>query len=173
MLKFRSMIPHADSEVHARHVADLMRSGRPMRKIDSHGDRRVRGLGRLLRSTGLDELPQLLNVLRGEMSLVGPRPCTPYEYEGYDEPSRRRLDVLPGLTGSWQVGGKNDTTFAEMIALDLTYIEEMSPWRDLLIMGKTPRVLFRQARGALRERRRGKWRGGGHEPLSPERLARH
>jgi len=101
-------------------------------------------LGGLIRATGLDELPQIFNVLRGEMSLVGPRPCTPYEYEEYLPWQKERFDALPGLTGLWQVSGKNKTTFQEMIDLDIEYIEVMSPAMDLKIMAMTPTALFEQ-----------------------------
>jgi lipopolysaccharide/colanic/teichoic acid biosynthesis glycosyltransferase len=153
MLKFRTMAHNADDTVHARHVAELMRSGQPLRKIDTEGDYRVFPLGRFLRSTGLDELPQLFNVLRGEMSLVGPRPCTPYEFERYSQADRQRVKALPGLTGLWQVNGKNKTTFAEMIAMDLEYMQHMSPWRDLVIISKTLPAVVAQAREDRWERR--------------------
>src|SRR6185436_16766668 len=103
--KFRTMKVDADCDAHRRHLADLMRSDAPMVKMDAKGDPRLIPLGKILRASGLDELPQLLNVLGGEMSLVGPRPCLPYEFEGYLPEQKRRFNTLPGLTGLWQVSG--------------------------------------------------------------------
>lgn len=123
-----------------------MRSKRPMTKIDSAGDPRVIRFGALLRTTGLDELPQIINVLKGEMSLVGPRPCLPYEYEHYLPWQRHRFNGLPGLTGLWQVTGKNRTTFDEMIELDIRYLERASLWLDLAIMAKTLPAVLMQVR---------------------------
>lgn len=108
-----------------------------MRKLDAVGDSRLIPGGWLLRASGADELPQLLNVLRGDMSLVGPRPCVPYEYEQYTAPQRARFSTLPGLTGLWQVSGKNRTTFADMIRLDIEYSRTKSLLLDLKIMART------------------------------------
>jgi lipopolysaccharide/colanic/teichoic acid biosynthesis glycosyltransferase len=100
-------------------------------------------VGRILRRTSIDELPQLLNVLRGEMSLVGPRPSLPWEVELYSPEQRRRHQCLPGITGLWQVSGRNRLSMPEMLALDLDYLERRSLWLDLQIMWRTPRaVLF-------------------------------
>ncbi len=142
--KFRTMKANADSEIHRRHLATLMKSDSPMVKMDSKGDPRLIPFGSFLRATGLDELPQLLNVLGGEMSLVGPRPCLPYEYENYLPAQKKRFDTLPGLTGLWQVSGKNKTTFSEMIALDIRYSQTKTPWLDLQIMVKTVPALLVQ-----------------------------
>src|SRR6266853_6715519 len=96
----------------------------------------------LFRAMGLDELPQLFNVLRGDMSLVGPRPCTPHEFSRYQVWQQERVNAQPGLTGYWQVNGKNKTTFTEMINMDIFYTKNMSLWLDLTIMVKTfPAVL--------------------------------
>jgi len=152
--KFRTMKVNADSDAHRRHLADLMRSDAPMVKMDANGDPRLIPFGKVLRATGLDELPQLLNVLGGEMSLVGPRPCLPYEFESYLSEQKRRFDSLPGLTGLWQVSGKNKATFSEMIALDIKYAETKSLWLDLKIMGKTLPAILTQVREA-RARRNG------------------
>ena len=100
--------------------------------------------GRFLRASGLDELPQIFNVLCGEMSLVGPRPCTPNEFAHYEPWQRERVNGLPGLTGHWQVNGKNKTTFNEMIMMDLFYLENMSILVDLKIMLKTAAVIARE-----------------------------
>jgi lipopolysaccharide/colanic/teichoic acid biosynthesis glycosyltransferase len=97
-----------------------------------------------LRVTGLDELPQLLNVLRGEMSLVGPRPCIRYECEAYEPWHWRRFDTVPGLTGLWQVSGKNRTTFDQMVRLDIEYSQRLSLWLDLQILFKTVPALWGQ-----------------------------
>ncbi len=98
-----------------------MDSDAPMVKLDARGDSRIIPFGLLLRSAGLDELPQLINVLRGEMSMVGPRPCLPYECDKYLPWQCERFNTLPGLTGLWQVSGKNRTTFNEMMQLDIEY----------------------------------------------------
>jgi lipopolysaccharide/colanic/teichoic acid biosynthesis glycosyltransferase len=107
-----------------------------MTKLDS-GDPRIIAGGRILRALGLDELPQLFNVLRGDMSLVGPRPCTPYEFQRYKDWQQERVNALPGLTGYWQVKGKNKTTFTEMVQMDIWYTRNLSPWLDLAIMVRT------------------------------------
>jgi lipopolysaccharide/colanic/teichoic acid biosynthesis glycosyltransferase len=101
-------------------------------------------LGAILRATGLDELPQLLNVIRGEMSIVGPRPCLAYEAEKYEPWHRRRFNAAPGLTGLWQVSGKNRTTFNQMCQLDIDYSERMSLGLDLKIILKTLPALWAQ-----------------------------
>lgn len=144
--KFRTMKVNADSGIHQKHLADLMRTNTPMVKMDSKGDPRVIPFGAFLRSTGLDELPQLLNVLGGQMSIVGPRPCLPYEYDNYAPSQKRRFNSLPGLTGLWQVSGKNNTTFSEMIALDILYTEKKSLAMDVQIMFKTFPALLGQVR---------------------------
>ena len=144
--KFRSMQANAEVKSHKDHTTQLMgRSDLPMVKMDAKGDSRLIPMGVILRATGLDELPQLWNVLRGEMSLVGPRPCVPYEYEQYQEWQKRRFDVVPGLTGLWQVSGKNLTTFNEMIKLDLQYAESLSMWLDIKIILKTIPALVQLA----------------------------
>jgi lipopolysaccharide/colanic/teichoic acid biosynthesis glycosyltransferase len=151
-LKFRTMHAGCATRAHEDHVRELMRSNRPMLKLDGK-DSRLIPVASLLRATGLDELPQLFNVLRGEMSLVGPRPCTLQEYAEYSAPQRARLQVLPGLTGLWQVSGKNRTTFKEMIELDLRYVRLSCLWLDIEILRRTPVVLLTQVWEALRRRR--------------------
>ena len=136
-LKFRTMETDADASVHEGHCARLIDSDLPMVKMDSHGDSRVVPFGRQLRATGLDELPQVINVLRGDMSLVGPRPCLPCEYDRHLDWQKERYNTLPGLTGLWQVSGKNTTTFNQMIRFDLQYDRKKSPWLDLIIMLRT------------------------------------
>jgi lipopolysaccharide/colanic/teichoic acid biosynthesis glycosyltransferase len=104
-----------------------------MEKLDNNDSRIIPG-GRLLRKACLDELPQLINVIRGEMSLVGPRPCIPYEAEEYLQWHKNRFNILPGLTGLWQVSGKNKLTFKQMVRLDISYISNMSLWQDIKII---------------------------------------
>jgi lipopolysaccharide/colanic/teichoic acid biosynthesis glycosyltransferase len=144
--KFRTMHVGADSRIHQEHCEQLIQSNAPMVKMDARGDSRLIPGGRLIRASGLDELPQIINVLRGEMSLVGPRPCVPYEYEKYSPWQRARFNAMPGLTGLWQVSGKNRTTFDEMIRLDIRYSETRSWWMDLKIMAMTLPALLRQLR---------------------------
>ena len=151
--KFRTMFVDADAAVHEGHLHRLMESNTPMTKMDSQGDPRIIPFGRLLRSSGLDELPQLINVLRGEMSWVGPRPCMPYEYDRYLPWQRERFTTLPGLTGLWQVSGKNRTTFVEMMQLDIKYARSKTVWRDLGILWRTVPALIIQV---WETRRRGK-----------------
>ena len=133
----------AETSSHQGHTAQLIKSAAPMTKLDAIKDARVIPFGSILRATGLDELPQLINVLRGEMSLVGPRPCVGYEYEMYEPRQRRRFDAVPGLTGLWQVSGKNRTTFTQMINLDIEYSSDQASG-DLKIMLKTVPALVVQ-----------------------------
>lgn len=143
-LKFRTMKVGAETKSHQGHTAQLMKTDTPMTKLDAAKDPRIIPFGSILRATGLDELPQMLNVLRGDMSLVGPRPCIPYEYEMYEPWQRRRFDAAPGLTGLWQVSGKNRTTFNQMINLDIEYSQRASLGLDLKIMLKTLPALITQ-----------------------------
>ena len=151
-LKFRSMKVGADHSVHKDYLKELIHSETPMTKMDAR-DSRLIPLGGLLRSTGLDELPQLINVLRGEMSIVGPRPCIPYEFESYLPWQRERFDTVPGLTGLWQVNGKNRTTFNQMIHLDIEYVRNKSLWLDIRIILKTVPALVAQVRETRASRR--------------------
>ena len=160
--KFRTMHAGADSTIHREHCDQLISSNAPMVKMDAREDSRLIPGGRLIRASGLDELPQIINVLRGEMSLVGPRPCVFYEYEKYLPWQRARFDAMPGLTGLWQVSGKNRTTFDEMIRLDLQYAEHRSLWLDLKIMAKTVPALLLQLR-ATGSRRGAPVQTGGSE----------
>jgi lipopolysaccharide/colanic/teichoic acid biosynthesis glycosyltransferase len=137
IFKFRTMHANAETRRHEEYFAHLMNADCPMTKLDSLDDNRLVRCGRFLRASGLDELPQLFNVLRGNMSLVGPRPCLPNEFEHYTAAQRMRVSAPPGLTGYWQVNGKNKTTFSEMIAMDIFYSEHMSVWLDLSIISKT------------------------------------
>ncbi len=138
MLKFRSMV--VDAEALKAKLAHLNEMGGPVFKIKK--DPRITPIGRLIRSTSVDELPQLINVLLGDMSLVGPRPPLPSEVCQYEPWQRRRLSVKPGLTGLWQVSGRNQVDFEQWMALDLEYIDNWSLWLDLKIIFRTvPAVL--------------------------------
>lgn len=141
--KFRTMQADTDDSAHREFVADLIAAkdtGNDIKKITN--DPRVTSVGRILRKTSLDELPQLFNVLKGDMSLVGPRPCMPYELEQYEEWHRRRLSVIPGCTGLWQVAGRSAVDFNDMVILDLFYIDNMSPLFDLSIIFRTLPVML-------------------------------
>jgi exopolysaccharide production protein ExoY len=141
--KFRTMKVDAETLSHERHLEQLMQTNRPMTKLDAVDPRIIRG-GRILRALGVDELPQLFNVLYGEMSLVGPRPCTLREFQAYEPWQRARVQALPGLTGYWQVNGKNKTTFTEMIQMDLFYARAMSLKLDTMILLRTFPALLGQ-----------------------------
>ncbi|MPZ48354.1 MAG: sugar transferase [Dehalococcoidia bacterium] len=143
MLKFRTM--YVDSGDIPTHLIERNESTGPLFKM--RHDPRITRAGRWLRRTSLDELPQLFNILFGQMTLVGPRPPLPRELAGYEQVQRARLRVVPGLTGLWQVNGRSNLPFEEMVRLDLRYIEERSLWMDVKIILKTvPCVLF--GRGA-------------------------
>jgi lipopolysaccharide/colanic/teichoic acid biosynthesis glycosyltransferase len=133
IFKLRSMVPNAESRI--RELAHLNDADGPLFKIRK--DPRATRVGRLLRATSLDELPQLVNVLRGDMSLVGPRPPLAREVLYYTGEQLRRLSVVPGLTGAWQVSGRSNLGWESSIALDLDYIDNWSFWLDLKLIGKT------------------------------------
>jgi lipopolysaccharide/colanic/teichoic acid biosynthesis glycosyltransferase len=150
MYKFRSMVQNADSSVHEAYIRDFV-EGRVQPTQGSGGkfkltnDARVTRVGRLLRKFSLDELPQLFNVLIGDMSLVGPRPVPPYEVACYGNGHHKRLAALPGITGYWQVKGRCQVAFEEMIRMDLEYIRNASLWLDFRILFLTiPAVLSRR-----------------------------
>jgi exopolysaccharide biosynthesis polyprenyl glycosylphosphotransferase len=149
MLKFRSMHVNADTGVHQAYVTQFIKSAVAAAETGADkifklaSDSRVTPVGRILRKTSLDELPQLWNVLRGDMSLVGPRPPLPYEVEEYQPWHRRRvLEAKPGITGLWQVTGRSRTTFDEMVRLDLQYARTRSLWTDIKILLATPRAVI-------------------------------
>jgi lipopolysaccharide/colanic/teichoic acid biosynthesis glycosyltransferase len=140
MLKFRTMFDGSDPAIHQEYYRRLV--GGRASSVDGTfkmvEDPRITPAGRILRRLSLDELPQLLNVLKGDMSLVGPRPPLPYEVELYDERARLRLSVPPGASGLWQVSGRNRLNFEQMIDLDLAYIDQWSLWLDVWILLRTP-----------------------------------
>jgi exopolysaccharide biosynthesis polyprenyl glycosylphosphotransferase len=145
-LKFRSMYTGCDENRHKEYVTDLIKNNhnnanyssgdRPLYKMEV--DPRITPFGKFLRRSSLDELPQLLNVLKADMSLVGPRPPIPYEVEKYENWHLRRvLEVKPGITGLWQVKGRSATTFNEMVRLDISYVNNWSLWLDFKIILQT------------------------------------
>jgi lipopolysaccharide/colanic/teichoic acid biosynthesis glycosyltransferase len=151
LLKFRSMYANNDASVHEKYVKELI-SGKAQPQPGDCGqegvfkltrDSRITRVGAFLRRTSLDELPQFINVLCGEMSLVGPRPPLAYEVQAYDVWHRRRiLESMPGITGLWQVNGRSRVKFDEMVRLDLRYARTWSPWLDMKILLQTPKAMF-------------------------------
>jgi lipopolysaccharide/colanic/teichoic acid biosynthesis glycosyltransferase len=150
IIKFRSMRVNADSNLHKEYMQNVIQNnmspaelGKKSLKLDA-ADPRITHVGKILRSSGLDELPQLINVLRGEMSIVGPRPPIPYEVELYETWHKQRLAVLPGITGLWQVTAHNLVPFDEMVMIDIEYIQKANLWLDLKIMLLTPFEMLRK-----------------------------
>jgi lipopolysaccharide/colanic/teichoic acid biosynthesis glycosyltransferase len=149
MLKFRTMHTNADDTIHHEYVTRFINASVDTTAAANPGifkmmnDPRVTPIGHFLRKTSLDELPQLWNVLRGDMSLVGPRPPVPYEVEQYKPwHCRRVVDAKPGITGLWQVTGRSRTTFDEMVRLDLRYARTQSLWTDIKILLATPAAVI-------------------------------
>jgi lipopolysaccharide/colanic/teichoic acid biosynthesis glycosyltransferase len=150
-LKFRTMKPDVDTKVHEEYIRATAGSGAVAQagglyKLDRHDA--VTPIGRWLRRTSLDELPQLVNVLRGDMSLVGPRPCIPYETEYFAPHHFERFLVPAGLTGLWQVTARSRSTFGEALEMDVAYVRSWSLWLDLQLLLRTPLQLIR-LRGAV------------------------
>jgi lipopolysaccharide/colanic/teichoic acid biosynthesis glycosyltransferase len=150
-LKFRSMYVNNDASAHKEFVKKLIAGKAEQHSSNGNGgvvykmtrDSRITPIGAFLRKTSLDELPQFLNVLKGEMSLVGPRPAIAYEVEAYDTWHRRRvLEAKPGITGLWQVCGRSRVKFDEMVRLDLRYAQSWTPWLDIKILMRTPAVVI-------------------------------
>jgi exopolysaccharide biosynthesis polyprenyl glycosylphosphotransferase len=151
-LKFRSMRVDSDHSIHREYISRLIAGEKGVNASDKNesggvykitSDPRVTAVGKFLRRSSLDELPQLWNVLKGEMSLVGPRPPVPYEFQCYDIWHRRRVvEAKPGMTGLWQVIGRSRTSFDDMVRLDLKYVRNWSIWLDLKILLQTPRAVF-------------------------------
>ena len=141
--KFRTMVRDGDEVLQRLLNSDeeLARRWKTHRKIPN--DPRVTRIGHFLRKSSLDELPQLFNVLRGDMSCVGPRPVTPEELGNYGINAEKYTSVRPGLTGLWQVSGRNEVSFDERVQIDVSYIEKWSIWSDLLIMFRTPTAILR------------------------------
>jgi exopolysaccharide biosynthesis polyprenyl glycosylphosphotransferase len=140
MLKFRTMVADAERRIHE--LEHLNEASGPVFKI--RNDPRLTPVGALLRKTSLDELPQLLNVVKGDLSLVGPRPLPVRDYEGFDQDRhRRRFSVRPGITCLWQIGGRSDVSFERWMELDMLYIDSWSLWLDLKILCKTIPVVLR------------------------------
>jgi lipopolysaccharide/colanic/teichoic acid biosynthesis glycosyltransferase len=152
MYKFRTMVQNADPSLHQQHVQAFVQgrtngADNSRAKFKLNNDPRVTRVGRFLRKTSLDELPQLFNVIKGQVSLVGPRPVPTYEVAHYEPWHRERLAAWPGITGLWQINGRCALSFDEMIKLDIDYIHRQSFWLDLKIMALTiPAVL--SGRGA-------------------------
>jgi lipopolysaccharide/colanic/teichoic acid biosynthesis glycosyltransferase len=148
--KFRTMYHNNDDSLHKRAIMRFL-GGQPLDTVNENGvekpvyklahDPRITPLGGVLRKAGLDEVPQFLNVLKGNMSVVGPRPPLYYEYEHYADRHKRRLEVLPGITGWYQIKGRSQVAFEEMVDIDLEYIQNRSLWLDLKIMLLTPWVM--------------------------------
>lgn len=147
--KFRTMVAGGDNSAHKQWLEQFVKQdaafsespdGKKVFKVVN--DPRITRVGRVLRKLSLDEVPQMLNVLTGDMSLVGPRPPVPYEYEHYDDWAKQRLSVLPGITGLYQVTARSQVGFSEMVTIDLDYIRRRSLWLDLWIMVKTPLVML-------------------------------
>jgi len=149
-LKFRTMHCGNNARAHATHVQTLIDTGVPMEKLDNYSA--IIPLGKFLRKTCIDELPQLFNILRGDMSIVGPRPCMPYERDNYRDWHHERFEALPGLTGLWQVSGKNRLTFDQMMRLDVGYTRTLSPVLDMVIILKTPFAILTQVRDSLHKK---------------------
>jgi lipopolysaccharide/colanic/teichoic acid biosynthesis glycosyltransferase len=158
MFKLRTMAHNTDTTIHKKYLASLINadandhgsgSTKVMKKIEN--DSRVVPFGKILRSSGIDELPQLINVLLGDMSLIGPRPPIPYEVDQYKNWFSDRFDIVPGLTGLWQVSGKNNLTFYEMIRLDIQYIRNQSFWLDLKILLLTPVAIINIIKDSYRK----------------------
>jgi lipopolysaccharide/colanic/teichoic acid biosynthesis glycosyltransferase len=155
--KFRTMVCDADPSVHQAYIKALISNdyqqmaalqGQQSKILKLTKDPRITSIGRILRKSSMDELPQLFNVIKGEMSLVGPRPAIPYEVEMYKPWHRKRLETKPGMTGLWQVTARCSRDFDDSIRLDIQYIEEQSFWLDLKILIKTPWVVI-SCRGAV------------------------
>jgi exopolysaccharide biosynthesis polyprenyl glycosylphosphotransferase len=145
--KFRSMYVDNDAAIHKDYVTNFISHGQPAGETEPvykiTNDPRITPVGGFIRKTSLDEIPQLWNVLRGEMSLVGPRPPLPYEFDCYVLWHRRRiLEAKPGITGLWQVTGRSRTTFNEMVRLDLRYVKQWSIWLDIKILLRTPKAIL-------------------------------
>jgi len=155
--KFRTMVSNADPALHKSYIKALINNDYQSMAVMQGGDTRVRKLthdprvthlGRILRKYSIDEIPQFINVIKGEMSLVGPRPAIPYEVEMYKPWHYRRLETKPGITGLWQVTARSTADFDEIVKLDIQYIEQQSFWLDLKILMRTPLTVL-SCKGAV------------------------
>jgi lipopolysaccharide/colanic/teichoic acid biosynthesis glycosyltransferase len=148
LIKFRTMEVNTDTKIHQNYCAKLINgdyekqnTDKPMIKLDDNNPNII-PFGKILRKTSMDELPQFINVLRGNMSLVGPRPPIPYEVKEYLRWHKDRFDTIPGMTGLWQVSGKNQLSFKEMVRLDIRYIRNLSLFLDIKILFMTPYAII-------------------------------
>lgn len=153
VVKFRSMHPGVDESRHREYIAafvngSIEQSDGANRRFKLSDDDRITRVGRFIRRFSLDELPQLFNVLSGEMSLVGPRPVPVYEVEGYANHHRERFNALPGITGLWQVHGRGRVTFEEMVQMDIKYVRERDMWLDIrLLLATIPAAVIGRGAG--------------------------
>jgi lipopolysaccharide/colanic/teichoic acid biosynthesis glycosyltransferase len=153
--KFRSMKHNSDDAIHREFAAMFINGDEDGCSANNSGEKvfkmkrdpRITAIGAFLRKTSMDELPQLFNILKGEMTLVGPRPPIAYEIENYQPWHMERLKAVPGLTGLWQISGRSSVSFDDMVRLDIRYINEWSLWRDLVIMAKTLPVVLKGTGG--------------------------
>ncbi len=146
--KFRTMEHNADTRKHQRYISELLKNGEPMYKLED-ADPHIIRYGNVLRKTGIDEFPQLINVLKGEMSIVGPRPDVLYAVKNYKPWYHARSDAYPGLTGLWQVSGKNNTSYEQMMSLDIQYTRSISFWLEIRIIFNTPLSILKQVKEAI------------------------
>lgn len=151
--KLRTMHANADTNLHREHVGKLIANNLPLTKLDMKGDKRLIRGGRVLRASCIDELPQLINVVLGEMSMVGPRPCMEYEYKHFLPWQRHRFNTPPGMTGLWQVKRRSDTSFVQMMQMDLDYVNRRNFWLDVAILFQTPLGVVAQLSEARSARR--------------------
>jgi lipopolysaccharide/colanic/teichoic acid biosynthesis glycosyltransferase len=150
LYKFRSMVWGSDDQIHREYVTELIkgkhekvnRGNRDKPLFKMNNDPRITRLGRIIRKLSIDELLQFINVLRGDMGLVGPRPHLPYEVENHKPWHLRRMEVKPGITGLWQVGGRSQTSFDDMVRMDLRYVRDWSLWLDVEILLKTVKAVI-------------------------------
>ncbi|GAH78710.1 unnamed protein product [marine sediment metagenome] len=143
MYKYRTMKTSRNPSVHQEFMYEMIKNKKKEGILKITDDKRITKIGKYLRKFSIDEFPQLINILKGQMSLVGPRPCLPYEYSLYEDWHKKRFSVTPGLSGLWQAFGRSQVSYNDMVIMDLYYIENISFWLDLKIILKTiPAVLL-------------------------------
>lgn len=142
LYKFRTMKINQDASIHQKFMTEMIKNKKKEGILKIKNDKRLTRIGKYLRKFSIDEIPQFINILKGQMSLVGPRPCLPYEHEMYEDWHKRRFAVTPGLTGLWQAFGRSSVSFDDMVIMDLYYIENISFWLDLKIILKTMPVIL-------------------------------